>query len=96
MGCSNVAFAGAYGEFGVNGHGALNDSCCYGPKFVVLDTSGHPADFTIAQQHRIAVNWETVVAAIDMQEHESTRWLAKIVYARDRLLTAVAALGQMH
>ena len=34
--------------------------------------------------------------SIDMQEHESTRWLAKIVYARDRLLTAVAALGQMH
>ena len=66
LGCGDVAFAGAYGELGVNGHGALNDSGRYGPKFVVLDTSGHPADFTIAQQHRIAVNGETVFAAVEM------------------------------
>jgi len=66
LGCSDFAFGCSYDECSISGHGALDDGSGYWPKFVVLHSCGYPADLTIAQQHRIAMRWETVVAAVDM------------------------------
>jgi hypothetical protein len=66
LGCGDFAFGCSYDERSINGHGALNDGSGDGPKLVMLHSCGYPADLTIAQQHRIAMRWETVVAAVEM------------------------------
>ena len=57
---------------------------------------GDPPDLAIAEQDGIAVTRQCLRSAIEVEQHESSGWSTQIVHARDRLLPAVAALGQVH
>ena len=58
-------------------------------------TSG-PAGGGRREQHGRSTSGQHTVGAVEVQHHHPPRWMPEVVHLRDRLLSAVAALRQVH
>src|SRR5690606_24195056 len=66
------------------------------PELVVARDRRHVPDGALAVAHLGARDGQHVARAVQVQHREAARRAAQVVHARDRLLTAVAALVQVH
>ena len=65
-------------------------------ELVVLRHGADAADGAPVPEHRVARSRQLLVARVQVQQHHPARRPAQVRHPRDRLLPAVAALGQVH
>jgi hypothetical protein len=56
---------------------------------------GHLPNLGFSRENRVAVLRQHALRPVEVQQHQSTRWMTEVVHLRNGLLPAIAALRQM-